>query len=469
MNKKIVSVLTALLIVTMAVPVFADGHMEDNVKITGEVKSVINVGKYGDSDLGAAELWADDDVLDEDYTADPDLFPAQKAFYQEIGFDVAGTVNQNINFNLAIDTLTNNFTKVTGPGNTNGTTLGDPGALDELVMDNALLTIADDVSTLKIGDINGFHAATYFMDDEDLEGMELTTAMNGADLRTFVGSNTGDFPGTDYYGASYTKNYENGYLAGKLYGARNNDEFIHNLAVAAKRDMSEALTVDGELVVNDADKNMARNATGKEGDILVTANADYTVSETVTVNGTFEMAGEDFAPVKTHDLEEAGNYNLFSIGSDVVLDENNTMNAAYTMVDHDKSENKSTLELGLENVNGAYTNNASIAFTTNDTYTDNSDITVINLGTEYAMDAATLSAGLTNQSSDYHNEFTYLAVGYDQTITDNVTWNSEFGYIDGTTGDAGTIDDDLSNIKRNNLANTDSSGVHLETALTVSF
>ena len=483
MNKKIVGVLTALLIVALAVPVFADSHMEedyveDKVEITGEVKSVFQVGSYGDNEDAAVTLLEDDDALDEDATDDPDLFPAEKAFYQEVDINVAGMVNDNITFDLAVDTLTKNFTAVEGPENdaTPSTTLGDQGANSNLNVDTALLTVSDDVSTLKVGDLAGFQAGVHFIDDEDVEGMELTTAMNDAEVRAFVAGEDNDAGDdaanqNDYYGVTYKQNFTDAYLAGDVYTARENGKAVSAFGVEGEMKATDAMTVGGEVIVSDADKDTDLNATkddydgdgvdeALDGDTLMRVNADYAATDALTLNAKVEMVGEDFAPNHYHDLEETTDYDMFVLGGEMVVDENNTVNASYTMVTPgDKlsvvkggDEDKSTIEVGMENITGDYTNNASIAFTTNDTYTDNSDVTVIKAGTEYAMDAATVSAEITNQSADNDNEFTYLVLGYDQQVAENVTWNTEAAYLDGTTA-----------------ADVDGESTHLETALTVSF
>ena len=473
-NKKIVGVLTALLIVTLALPVFADNHMEDKVKITGEVKSVFQVGGYGDNENAAIALLEDDDALDEDSFDDPDLFPADKAFYQEIDFSVAGMVNDNISFDLAIDTLANNFTTVEGPSY-QGVTLGDQGDANDLVMDNALLTIADDVSTLKIGDINGFHGDVYFVDDEDLEGMEMTTAMSGNDVRVFMGGNSnyngseydGDFENTDFYGVTVGRELDVATVTGKVYQRRKDGESVTDLAVAADADLTDMVAVNGEIVSSDD--------SDADSDTLMMLGTDVKVSDTVNVNAKMEMAGEDFTSV-AGDLEEDSDYDLYTVGGEMKLNTNNTMGASYTMVtpgetlDGDE-EDKSTIELTLDNTMGAYTNNASIAMTTNDGYVDGQDVTVIKLGTEYAMDAATLNAELTNQSSDdFDNDFTYLTVGLDQQISENVTWNTSLGYITGTANAEIDYTDTNGDVQTYaTLDDEDGDATTLETSLTVKF
>ncbi|GAB6137349.1 porin family protein [Halanaerobaculum tunisiense] len=472
--KKIVGLLTFVLVLGLAVPGFA---AEDNVEITGTVDTIFEVGGYGDNTDATKELWADDDVLDEDYEEDPDLFPAEKAFYQEIGLNVAGTVNENIAFDLAIDTLTNNFTKVEGPG-----VLGNPVTEDgksdasDLVMDTALLTIDTAASTIKLGDMNDYGAETYFIDEEDVEGAEVSTAIAGNDVTGFVVSDNDDFKekingedeeveGIDFYGVKATKNLEIADLTGKIYQARVAGYDVTNLAVAGEKEMN-ALTLNGEVVANSADEEVAsfaaKNDTAAtalnqdaEGDALINLGADYKVSDVLSVNGTVEKVGDEFVAV-AHDLEEDADYELYEVGAEYKLDTATNVSGSYTMVQpgnsledkYEDDETKKTIEVALDNTRGAFTNTASVEMTTNDAYAEDTDVTVISLGTDYAMtDATTVTADLVNQSADdkYDNDFTYLTAGLDTQVSENVTWNTEAKYVSGDAyNDDGevTIDDE---------------------------
>ena len=448
MNKKIVSVLTALLIVTMAVPVFADNHMEDNVKVTGEVKTIFETSNYGDEEDAAAHLYKDDDVLDD---PDPQDYPAEKRFYQEIGFDVKGMVNDNITFDLALDTLYNQFTEqkvadssLVGPESTNS----------DLKMDTATLTISDDVSTLKFGDIGGFHADYTFINDEDREGMTLDTKAMGADVSAFVlGDN--DANDDDFYGVMATKDLETAKVTGKVLHASKFDHDkgtlnVTNLVAAVEADLTDMVAVNGKVVSNSWEDD---NSNADDSDTFMSAGMTAEVSDALTVNAKTEMVGEKYAAVA--DDTEGYDRDLYKVDAEYALDDNNTVTGAYTLVASGRAgedEDKTTIEASVENIMGAYTNTASIAMTTNDGYSEDTDLRVIKLGTEYAMDAATLTADLTNQSADDDHDFTYLTVGLDQQITDNVNWNTSFGYITGTTD--GDVDADANDF---------------ETSLTVNF
>ncbi|WP_018248143.1 hypothetical protein [Orenia marismortui] len=455
--KKISVLLMFVLVLALAVPAFA---AEDNVKITGEVKTIFETAGYGDNEDATISLWEDGDVIDEDSETDPDEFPAEKAFYQEIDFAVAGMINENITFDLAIDTLVNNFTTVEGPNNAAGDILGDQGDgkggdSSDLVLDSALLTISDGVSTLKFGDMGDFHADNYFIDEEDVEGMEFTTAIGDRDIRAFVASENDDFDGIDLYGATVSQQFNKVGLTGKLYQARRGGESLTNLAVAADLAVNDAVTIDGEVVSNDESQ-------GDQGDILARANVEAALTDALTVKGGFETVGEDFAVLyntdgdNVDDLEEVKDYDLFTVGADYALNDANTVGVTYTMVSvgdtfGTDTEDKNTIELSLDNVTGAFTNTAAIEFTANDDYDraqEDDDTTVITLGTEYAMsDLTTVTGKLVNKSSDdgYDVNYTYLVAGLDHQISETISWDTEARFITGE--DTADVDGEGSSLK----------------------
>ncbi|OCL25596.1 hypothetical protein U472_14800 [Orenia metallireducens] len=446
--KKISLLLTIALVMALAVPAFA---AEDNVKITGEVETVFEVGHYGEDADTTAELWADGDALDLDLADDSDDFPAERAFYQNIGLNIAGNVD-NISFDLAVDTITNSFAKATRVPYDNNVELGENDDTEGLKFDTALLTISNEFATLKAGDLADYDVDSYFIDEEDMEGVEVSTAVADYAVKAFVVGEDGDKT-DDYYGVSATKNFDNGSFTGKLYHVRAANK-ITDLAVAATVDVTDVFTVNGEVVFNSWENDIT-----DDSDSLFNLGASYQATDIVTVRGEFETVGEKFAAAPQADLEEnEGDYSKFNLGADFALNPNNTVKADYTVVDHaDEAEKKNTFELALDNVNGAFTNTASVEFTTNNGYMEGTDITVFTLGTEYAMsDVTTLTAKLVNQSADDvsetykdHNDYvkyTYLAAGLEQKISDNISWDTEAKYITGSNS-ADTQDGEGNSIK----------------------
>ncbi|SNY24409.1 hypothetical protein SAMN06265827_108107 [Orenia metallireducens] len=450
--KKISLLLTCALVMALAVPAFA---AEDNVKVTGEVKTVFEVGNYSSGEETATvNLWADDDALDLDNPfdgdgdGDMDDYPAEKAFYQEIDFNVAGNLD-NINFNLAVDTLTNVFSSTSSYESSYGK-FGVFEDDQDIVMDTALLTISNGFSTLKAGDLEDYNASKYFIyDDEDMEGVEVTTTVSDYVVKAFVlgeddnDAGTSDEDGSDYYGVTATRNFANGSFTGKLYHGRDvgiedaNGSKVTDLAAALTYDVNELFNVNGEVVFNrseDANDD-------SESDSLFNLGAKYKATDVVTVRGMFETVGEDFVAPLADLEEEDANYDLFNIGADFAVNANNTLKADYTMVDHDTDDNKNKFELAWDNVNGAFTNTASVEFITNDSYDidqEDDDVTVLTVGTKYAMsDVTTITGKLVNQSADdyYDNNFTYLAAGLNTKLSDNMSWNTEAKYITGSDKD----------------------------------
>jgi hypothetical protein len=319
-------------------------------------------------------------------------------------------------------------------------------------MDTATLTVGDDVSTMKLGDIAGFHADYTFIDDEDREGMTLDTMAMGSDVSAFVLGNN-DNGVADFYGMTATRDLGTATATAKVLNAQDYAGMnVMNLVGALEADVTDMIAVNGKLVMNSSEI-VATNS--DKSDTFMSAGMTANMNEALTVNGTMEMVGEDFEGVA--DDTEGANTEMYKVDADYALGAANTVSGAYTLVaDDDKDEDKSTIEASLENVMGAYTNTASISMTTNDEFTEESDVTVVKVGTEYAMDSATASAELTDKSADNDNDLTYLTAGLDQQISENVNWNTTVDYVTGTTND---IDDN----------GVDADATSVETALTVSF
>jgi len=440
-DKKIIAVLTVLLIVALAAPVFAANPSEDNVEITGEVTTIFQVGSYSDEVEAAADLWADGEVLD---SPDKDEYPAKKAFYQEIGFNVAGRVNNNVDFDLALNTLSNNFAATETE---NG--YGKQGT-DEtnIAMDTATLTITDDISTMKLGDISDFHADYTFLDEEDREGMTLETKSNGSNLSAFVLGN--DDNGTeDFYGMTVSRNLGTAVATAKILQGEDledGDLKVTNIVGAVETDLTDMTSADAKIVMNNWEDDM-----DDDSDIFMSAGVSANMNEALTLNGRMELVGENFKGVA--DDTEGADTAMYKVDADYALGAANTVSGGYTLVTgDDKAEDKSTIEASLENIVGAYTNTASISMTTNDEFVEDSDVTIIKVGTEYAMNYATASVELTNKLADVDNDLTYLTTGLDQQIAKNINWNTTFDYVTGT-----------------NTADVDADSTSLETALTVNF
>jgi hypothetical protein len=136
-------------------------------------------------------------------------------------------------------------------------------------------------------------------------------------------------------------------------------------------------------------------------------------------------------------------------------------------------EDKSIFELGLENVYGKFTNNASVEFTMNEDFTEDHEATVVVLGTEYDWnETLTLGAELTNKNEEDAAgdiiEYNYLTAFANKELTENISWNNEVFYLDGTVGAEYDVDlDDTTTVTV--PADSDGEAMGMTTSLSVSF
>ncbi|CCU80069.1 hypothetical protein HSACCH_01825 [Halanaerobium saccharolyticum subsp. saccharolyticum DSM 6643] len=444
---------------------------EDNIEFGMDVTTTFEAASYGED---AAEegytinLLEDGDAIDESFTSDPDEFTSKKAFFQEYDFNINGMLG-DATFNLDVDTIANVFTEEDHVANAVSET-----NQNDFMMDSALLEVSYNNYSFQIGDLNDYSVAPYFNDEEDREGIEMTTSYMDNDIKTFVlgadvsedtfGTTTVDSDANDeeYYGVEVARDMEFGRVTGKLYHARDIDFDGFNMAeyaVTAEKNettilaaqiedvvITDAISMGAEVAFSDWERDAYTTydsdasateavAADDDSDIYFNVNGEFVATEELTLDATIETVGEDFVG-PYNDLEEASDYDMFNVGAEYVLNENNTVTGAYTLVDHNEPEDKSTVELGLENVYGDFTNNASVEFVMNDDYTDDYETMIIVLGTEYAWDETlTLGAELTNKTKDEAGTdaitYNYLTAFADKELADNITWNTEAFFIDG--------------------------------------
>ena len=443
---------------------------EDNIEFSVTVESIFEVADYPDTDeevAAAMRLWADDDALDLDLPTydgdivlpgdtnfDPDAddfdwqdaddLPSEKRFWQEIGFDVYGNLGR-ADFHLELDTIMNVFSE-------------EKSAFDyqendqeDFLMDTALLKVdyeGELFNQLRAGDLLDYSIAPYFVDDEDLQGVEVTADYYGLDW-TFLTAGFGDDEVDDIYGISTTTAVDFALVTGSVYHLRGTDGKTTNFALALDEiALTEAITLGGELVFNDSED---------ETDILFNLVGEFAASEDLIVFAGFETVGEDFYAFKD-DLagtEEANNvdYDKFDLGAEYLLDANNTITANYSLVQagdnytvNDEDENN--FELALENVYGDFLNHAVLEFTQNDGFVDDRDVRVIELGTEYSWDeVTTLGASWVNKDIDTDTgteiNYNYLKGHLNRELSENTDWNEEAKWIDGEYED---VDADSSSL-----------------------
>jgi polyhydroxyalkanoate synthesis regulator phasin len=418
---------------------------EDNIEFTMDVTTQAEVADYGENtteEYAALELLEDGDAVDEVFAkGDYDEFVSKKAFFQEWDFGVNGELG-DAEFNLAVDTIANVFTEEKH--------VDDKLAESETVnleFDSALLEVAYNEMNFKMGDMDDYVATNYFLDDPDVEGIEMTTSYMDNDIKVFAvgeGSDS-DNPDRDYFGATIGRDMDFARLTGKVFYARDynvaNDEITTVAVQAEDIAITEDFGMGAEVAFSDDSE--------ADSDVLARVNGDFTVNEDLTVNGLIETVGEDFTSVNG-DLEEAYDYDMFNLGAEYGINENNTVNGAVTMIqagdvlaaDYNVAgvqEDKFIYELGLENTYGKFTNNASVEFTQAEDFTEDHEATVIVLGTEYAWnETLTLGAELTNKTEEVAAgdviEYNYLTAFANKELAENISWNNEVFYMDGTVG-----------------------------------
>ncbi|SFM06374.1 hypothetical protein, partial [Halanaerobium salsuginis] len=506
---------------------------EDNIEFSGVVTTYAQVGSYGDDETATAEALADGDVLDVDLPridnvnslddtisnnggGDYDDFPAEQAFYQEIDLLLNGSL-KGINFDLAVDTITNGFTDYEGYNYDDYTkVLGEQGDENGIDMDTALLTITQDNWTVKIGDMGDYDVddSAYFYDVEDAEGVEFTGPVYGLDLKAFAinyddgnvnSSDEGDsFDQSDdlYYGVTVSKGFMNNtVVTGKVYQADldSADEKVTDIAVAVSTDLTDSLTLSGEAVYNELDE-------ADTDDSMFKIAANYIYTDTLSFRGSYQTVGDEFNGGKDHsadvqaDMEEDYDFDKYTLGTTYVVNSNNSLAFDVAMVEYDADdafsqdfardnsysrdtdEDKYIYSIGWNNTYGKFSNHAALKYIENDYYTDEVDdnTTVVELGTVYDWTANTnLRAKIINKNADlYDNEgiwdkdmnFTYLKAGIDHQLTDNITWITDVQYITGDVDQLNGHDgNEINNVYSINGNNADIDGNFVTTQLSVSF
>jgi len=489
---------------------------EDNIEFGMDIATKAQVAYYGEDEMeerAVLELLQDGDAIDEDFTDDPDLFPAQERFWQEYNFNIAGELS-GAEFNLAVDTITNLF-------------MDERSVIDytendvnEFMMDTALLEVAFDNTDVKIGDMPDYYPETYFL-DEDFEGIEVNTTMYNTDFKAFAGGNDEDnddntnqnialsrpnsapeMADEKYFGLVGERETELGIFTGKVYHARS---VVDGLASTANRkgngtpydntliafglenQISDSLNLDGEVVYGQYEDE----AENDDDDFFANVKADYTVSEIFNTYALVEYAGEDFVAAR-NDLEESfGDYTKAEIGADYQLNENNNVNGFVMFAEAGdywevikgtgNSDDKMVVNIGLDNTYGQFTNRAFVEYADGDGFEKNHEYTLLGLGTDYKYnETMTMGANLNYKTIEkgYNNQedfrdFVYLTGYVDKQLRENISWLTEAMVIDGTTdmewedysGDldipynaAGMSEDDV-----------DGTGYALTTSLSVSF
>lgn len=446
---------------------------EDNIEFAAEVSTAAEVANYeGETNeeiAAAMRLWADSDALDLDLPVDAagdpvvpqtgettadylgkiddwkdaDDLPAEKRFWQEYDFLISGNLG-DASFDLELDTVANVFTDEKSAFG-----YAEPDQ-NFFQMDTGLLTVDYNqplFNRLRAGDIDDYHVNRYFVDEEDTELIEVTTGYFDLDW-TFMTGGFGQGNNDQLYLIRTAKELESAEVFGEINQMRGSDR-ITNVELGL-RDFSitDSFKAAAQVVFN-------RSKAKDTDDIFFNLRGDYAAADDLDIYAVVDSAGEEFTSYKG-DLEEDYDFDLFKLGADYQINENNELMAAYSMVqigdqiqtdvaDYN-DEDKSIFELALNNESGAFTNKLALEYTINDNYTDNYETRVIELGTEYALsERTTAAAALVNKDEDNDGtnviNYNYLKGNLGIDLAENVSWENEAKYI---LGDAAEVEGESS-------------------------
>jgi polyhydroxyalkanoate synthesis regulator phasin len=492
---------------------------QDNIEFTMDVTTQAEIADYGDNDnekAAAIALLEDGDAVDETYQpGDADEFVSESAFFQEYDMNIAGNLGE-AEFNLAVDTIANVFME-------EEPALDLPSETDsnEFTMDTALLEVSYDVHNFRIGDLDDYHVTDYFIEDEDVEGLEMTSEFMGNDVKAFaVGSaEYPEYPTYEdkddekFFGTEIARDMDFGRVTGKLYHARDIDndsnstdmeDNEYNILAAQIEDVmftdeftmgAEVAFSDWETSAYDTMKDMNGDGTktpetinaASDSGTFVRVNGEFTATEDLTINGKVEVVDENFrGPYQ--DIEDPYDYDLFELGAEYVVNENNTLTGSVAMVQvgdlrkseieyeadgttptGDKEDDQMTVDLGWENVYGKFTNNVGVQYVQGEDNIKDYEETEVNLGTKYDW-SETLAVGadvtynMETKAAGDLKDYIYLTAFADKELADNVSWNNEVFYLTGTVDETGVT---VHNVPV--TAGTDGDAMGMTSALTVSF
>ncbi|SDH47680.1 S-layer homology domain-containing protein [Halanaerobium congolense] len=446
---------------------------EDNIEFAAEVSTSAEVANYeGETNeeiAAAMRLWADSDALDLDLPVDAagdpvvpqtgettadyldriddwkdaDDLPAEKRFWQEYDFLISGNLG-DASFDLELETVANVFTDEKSAF---GYAEPDQNLFQ---MDTGLLTVDYNqplFNRLRAGDIDDYHVNRYFVDEEDTELIEVTTGYFDLDW-TFMTGGFSQGNNDQLYLIRTAKELESAEVFGEINQMRGSDR-ITNVELGL-RDFSitDSFKAAAQVVFN-------RSKAKDTDDIFFNLRGDYAAADDLDIYAVVDSAGEEFTSYKG-DLEEDYDFDLFKLGADYQINENNELMAAYSMVqigdqiqtdvaDYN-DEDKSIFELALNNESGAFTNKLALEYTINDNYTDNYETRVIELGTEYALsERTTAAAALVNKDEDNDGtnviNYNYFKGNLGIDLAENVSWENEAKYI---LGDAAEVEGESS-------------------------
>lgn len=442
---------------------------EDNIEFTAAVNSLLEFANYkaeNNAEIAAAmKLWADSDALDLDLPVnaagevvlpentetisdyanrvdnwkDADDLPSEKRFWQEYDFVVKGSLD-NSKFNLDLDTIANIFTEE------DSAFAYAEQDQKQLQMDSALLTVdynQELFNRLRAGDLDDYQISRYFVDQEDVEAVEVTTDYFNLDWTFFTGG-FGQNDNDHLFAIKTAKETDMAKIYAVINQLRGSDRITNFELGLQDYYFTDAFKAAAAVVFN---KSKNRDT----DDLFFNLRGDYAVNDNLDLYAAIDSAGEEFTSYKG-DLEEDYDFDLFKVGADYQLNQNNELMTAYSLVQSgdqiqsDKTygnQDKNIIELSLNNKSGAFKNKLAVEYTINDDYTDNYETRLIELGTEYELSQRTkAAAAIVNKDQDNDGSniinYNYLKGNLDIELTDSISWKNEAKYILGKVDTAET-------------------------------
>ncbi|AGB42282.1 hypothetical protein Halha_2408 [Halobacteroides halobius DSM 5150] len=398
--KKITTLLAFVLVLALAIPAFA---AKDNVKITGE--TITTYDKFSGEYNALEEDWEDGEILDDDkYFEDNE----EKVFNQELNLNLlAETEGATIDVALNLDN--NDFA-------------GEE--VRNLKLDTGKVTVENDTVTVKAGDLGGYTIADYYLHDEDLEGIEASTAVAGLDLKVLY-ANQAD-TSTTYKVVEAATDVAGLNLTGRV--LTNGVKEDKTYAVEAKTTLSD-ITLNGTFVTN-------------EGNVI-RAGASMPFAGG-TLNADVEKVDADFIGVKDDDVTVTEDKTEYTVGVEALpLAEKLTVDSKVTYNEDATVEAGATYAVVADvlSVNGKYTYKAAKdadniieagakytptkAATAEVSYKNEGETTTIKANGSYDLtDALVLKAEAINKDNKADVVYTYLEGGAEYTVAKDVTLNT---------------------------------------------
>lgn len=432
--------------------------------------------KYNDyNNFGVFSLKIDDFEKSDDI----DDFPTQRKFWQEYDLLISG--NQPFgSFELELNTITNIFADANTviPGY-------NPADQNSFLMDKALLSLNYQENYFRIGDLDDYQVKSYFLDENDLEGLEYRREYKDTEWE-FLAAGTElpiikDLSGfesnlVDVYSLTAEKRINSINYIPSFNQMRFEGMNISNLSLLVEDiPVNNSFALNGELVYNSWDLNKLSTATffgrspdfdlyfvglnyllddNKGEDFYLNLEGDWKINDKFSLKPNYQRVGKEFFAVEA-DLEAPYDFDLFGISTDYQLRDNLKLNSAYSYIkpgsEWDKvygdlifaagvePEAKELFSISLAHQYDKFINSAAAEYEKNDNFFDGFDQLTVILKTIYQWNESTIfgakivhkhadwESNLINNGTEYDSElsngYNYLEAFIDKKLRENIKWN----------------------------------------------